>query len=122
VFSEAAEQVILRAQLASQVDSSNAPRVLQTNYLPNQTIYLTYYWNQGNTGYVQTRWWLNGIYKETLTSAYITSSQFGYADILTNSSNILIKLQGTVEVFWCQDSACTSGGLAWARPFSISLS
>ncbi|HXR66624.1 MAG TPA: hypothetical protein VN729_11905 [Ktedonobacteraceae bacterium] len=27
--------------------------------------------------------------------------------------------QGTIEVFWCQDSACTHGGLSWVRPFSV---
>jgi hypothetical protein len=119
-FSEPAQQIVPTAQLASAVDSSTyRPTELQSTFQSGQAIYLVYNWAMGNTGYVQTRWYLNGEMKGTNMSKYIGQSTYGYGYMgetfyISDTTN-----QGTVEVFWCQDDACAHGGLAWARPFSV---
>jgi hypothetical protein len=121
-FSEAAQQVIPNAQLASAVDSSYRPTELQSTFRSGQEIYLVYKWAAGNTGYVQTRWYLNGERKDTNMSKYINQNAYGYGYMgetfyITDNTS-----QGTIEVFWCQDAACAHGGFAWARPFSVTAS
>lgn len=118
-FSEAAQQVIPAAQLADQVDSQNRPVTLQSKFNSGQTIYLSYKWAQGNTGYVQTRWYLNGEMKHKGMSKYIGANAYGYGYFSEGFYVYDSLAQGTVEVFWCQDAACQHGGLAWARPFSV---
>ena len=121
-FSGAAQQVIPSAQLAGSVDSSHQPVTLQSKFRSGDTIYLSYKWAQGNTGYVQTRWYVNGEMKDEIMSNYLTQYSNGYGYHAKSFSTYGATLQGTVEVFWCQDSACTHGGLAWARPFSVTAS
>ncbi|HEX7734195.1 MAG TPA: hypothetical protein VF458_05020 [Ktedonobacteraceae bacterium] len=121
-FSEAAQQVIPTAQLAGEVDSQNRPVTLQSTFRSDKTIYLSYKWAQGNTGYVQTRWYVNGAMKHKSMSKYINQYAYGYGYFSDGFSTYDTTLQGTIEVFWCQDSACTHGGLAWARPFSVTAS
>jgi flagellar basal body-associated protein FliL len=118
-FSEAAQEVITNAQLASEVDSSNRPSELQSTFQSGQTIYLVYKWAQGNTGYVQTRWYYNGESKGEAMSKYIGSNAVGYGYMTGTFYAYGNTGQGTIEVFWCQDAACTHGGLSWIRPFSV---
>jgi cytoskeletal protein RodZ len=119
-FSEAAQQVIPNAQLASAVDSSShRPTELQSTFQSGQTIYLVYKWAQGNTGYVQTRWFYNGESKGEVMSKYIGQYAAGYGYMTGNFYAYGNTGQGTIEVFWCQDSGCNHGGLAWVRPFSV---
>lgn len=118
-FSEAAQQVISSAQLASAVDNKNRPTELQSTFQSGQTIYLVYSWTRGYTGYVQTRWYVDGKDELNYTSDYTNQYATGYgymSDSFISYGNVE---QGTIEVFWCQDKACTRGGLAWARPFTI---
>lgn len=119
-FSGRAQQVIANAQLADNVDSHNQPTSLESTFNNDQTIYLVYNWARGNTGYVQTRWYLNGELKDTSLSNYINQNANGYGYFSDSFfvSNGAVG-QGAVEVFWCQDADCTHGGLAWVRPFSI---
>ncbi|GHO66381.1 hypothetical protein KSC_052730 [Ktedonobacter sp. SOSP1-52] len=121
-FSEAAQQVIPTAQLANEVDSQYRPVTLQSKFQSSQTIYLSYKWAQGSTGYVQTRWYVNGEMKDKAMSKYINQYADGYGYFSDSFSTYDITFQGTVEVFWCQDAGCTHGGLAWARPFSVTTS
>ena len=119
-FSEQAQQIISNAQLADNVDSQHRPTSLESAFNSGQTIYLVYKWTQGFTGYVQTRWYFNGSLTNTTTSDYINQNDAGYGYFTNNfdASNGAVG-QGAVEVFWCQDSGCTHGGLAWVRPFSV---
>ncbi|WP_201394161.1 hypothetical protein [Ktedonobacter sp. SOSP1-52] len=121
-FSEAAQQVIPTAQLANEIDSQQRPITLQSKFQSGQTIYLSYKWAQGNTGYVQTRWYVNGEMKDEVMSKYINEYANGYGYFSESLSPYDVTFQGTVEVFWCQDANCTHGGLAWARPFSVTAS
>lgn len=119
-FSEAAQQVIPSAQLANEVDGDNRPTSLQSHFSSGDTIYLVYKWAQGNTGYVMTRWYMNGQKEHEKQSSYIGANAAGYGymayDVDTYDD---VTIQGIIEVFWCQDSACEHGGLAWARPFTV---
>jgi len=122
-FSEAAQQVIPTAQLASAIDGTTSrPTELQSAFRSGQQIYLVYNWPAGNTGYVQTRWYLNGEQKDTNMSKYINQTTYGYGYMSEIFYTSVTISQGTVEVFWCQDADCAHGGLAWARPFSITAS
>lgn len=118
-FSEAAQEVITSAQLASEVDDSNRPTELQSTFRSGQTIYLVYNWAQGNTGYVQTRWYFNGESKGEGMSKYIGQNAAGYGYSTGTFYANGNTGQGTIEVFWCQDADCTHGGLSWIRPFSV---
>lgn len=121
-FSEAAQQVIPSAQLASEVDSTHRPTELQSTFQSGQTIYLVYKWAQGNTGYVQTRWYYNGDMKDENMSKYIGQTAVGYGYMTDSFYAYGNTGQGTIEVFWCQDADCAHGGLAWVRPFSVTAS
>lgn len=119
-FSEAAQQVIPSAQLANAIDSNYRPTQLQSSFQGGQTIYLVYKWTQGYTGYVQTRWYLNGEMKAESTSRYINQYATGYGYMSDSFYSYGNTGQGAIEVFWCQDAGCDHGGLAWVRPFSVS--
>ncbi|MEO6888734.1 MAG: hypothetical protein ABI456_06085 [Ktedonobacteraceae bacterium] len=121
-FYEAAQQVIPSAQLASTVDNQHRPTELQSTFRGGQTIYLVYKWAQGNTGYVQTRWYFNGEMKHTLISKLVSQYATGYGYMSTGFYSYGNTGQGAVEVFWCQDAGCNHGGLAWVRPFSVTAS
>lgn len=121
-FYEAAQQVIVSAQLASAVDSQYRPTSLQSNFQGGQTIYLSYKWAQGNTGYVQTRWYFNGKMEHMITSNIIGQYTYGYGYMSSGFYSYGRIGQGAVEVFWCQDAGCNHGGLAWVRPFSVAAS
>ncbi|GHO71173.1 hypothetical protein KSC_100650 [Ktedonobacter sp. SOSP1-52] len=55
-------------------------------------------------------------------SKHIDQDTYGYGYFSERFSPYDITFQGTVEVFWCQDADCIHGGLAWARPFSVTAS
>lgn len=118
-FSGAAQQVISSAQLASAVDNQNRPTELQSTFQGGQTIYLVYQWTRGYTGYVQTRWYVDGKDELNYTSGYTNQYAEGYGYISNTVFSYGTVEQGTIEVFWCQDKECTRGGLAWVRPFTV---
>lgn len=117
-FSGTAQEIITRAQMASEMNSQDQPTELQSTFEPFQTIYLAYHWaNIGYSGYVYTVWYFNGQQESTGTSDYI-NTDYRYYDgyISTDFSN---DGQGAVEVYYCQKSDCSDRQLAWMRPFSV---
>lgn len=118
-FSGTAQEIITKAQMASDVDSNDQPTELQSTFQPDQTIYLTYHWaNIGYSGYVYTIWYFNGQQDSTGTSDYIGTAYSYYDGYI--STNFADDGQGAVEVYYCHQSDCSDRQLAWMRPFSVS--
>lgn len=115
-FEGNAQQVILNAQTASEVDSKNEPTELQSIFNPGDKIYLAYEWAQGHAGYAYTIWYFNGEQVSDSKSDYIASNKYGYGYM---SDSFDQEGQGAIEIYLCGKSSCSDRQLAWVRPFTI---
>lgn len=116
-FEGSAQQIILNAQVASEVNSQHEPTELQSIFSPNQTVYLDYQWAYGHAGYVYTVWYFNGSMVTQIESKYIQSYNYGYG---YTSTSFTRDGQGAIEVYLCGTKGCNDRKLAWIRPFTIS--
>lgn len=114
-FSGTAQSIITNAQVASEIASDNQPTKISSTFRVSQTFYITYKLMGGYKGYVYSLWYFNGQQKGSTISKLIQYSQ-GYSYVSGSYSG---SGQGAVELYWCNDSGCNQGGLAWVRTFTI---
>lgn len=102
-----ASTMILSAQSSSGIDSSDLPLDSQASFTAGTTVYVTFK-TAGNTGYIMSKWFLNGQDEADSNPVADTGGQTnGYFSHSFSASG-----NGVVGIYWCTQSDCSDAALA----------
>lgn len=110
-----ASAIISQVQTSNAVDSNYNPTTTTSTFTVQQRIYVTFQINSnGNDGYIEGRWFLNGQRVYTYTFHHSASNTQGYFSIpYTRAGN------GAIALYWCTKSDCSDAQLAQVVQFTV---
>lgn len=115
-ISPAAAAIITNIQSASGIDSNLFPTGVTNQFKAGDTVYVTYHLHLTQSGYVEAKVYVNGIFaKSTSLAVQVGKYDHGYFKITYN-----IASQGAFELYWCTQSDCSDEQLAGVATFTVS--
>lgn len=110
-----AASVITNLQTASGIDANLLPTNVTNQFKVGDVVYVTYNLHLTQSGYVQARVYLNGVYG-TQTSLAVTVGKYdhGYFDYSYKQAGT-----GAFELYWCLQSNCSDAKLAAFATFTV---
>lgn len=110
-----AATMVISAQSSSGIDSNYAPTDSQSAFATGDTVYVTFT-TAGKTGYVMSKWFLNGQDDADSTPVADTNGQTaGYFSHSFSTSGTAV-----VGIYWCTQSDCSDAALAQIVNVTIS--
>jgi hypothetical protein len=111
-----ASSIITNVQSTSTIDSNYLPTNVTTQFTVGNVVYVTYRLNLTQSGYVEAKVYLNGVFV-TQTSLAVTLGKVdhGYFNITYQKTGT-----GAFELYWCLQSDCSDAKLGGVSTFTVS--
>lgn len=110
-----AAAIIFNAKSASGIDGNYKPTGVSSTFNVNQKVYITFDLKLPSTGYIQSKWYVDGVFGKSYT---LTVDKTSYIDAYFVNS-YKIAATGTVEIYWCTKANCSDGQLATFVTFTV---
>ena len=111
-----ASAIITNVQTASGIDANLLPTNVTNQFKVGNVVYVTYNLHLTQSGYVQAKVYLNGVFgTQTSLAVQVGKYDHGYFDITYKRAG-----NGAFELYWCLQSDCSDAKLAAVATFTVS--